>query len=97
MYVVWSDRSGGDSDIFFKRSSTSGDIFQNTQDLSNGIDGEAQQHIVKEGNNVYVVWAEGAGADFDVYFKKSTNSGASFGSTVNLSNDDNTSVVPKLQ
>ena len=62
VYTVWSDSSGGDdADIFFKRSATSGDSFQSTKDLSNGKDGDAQdQHIVKEGNNVYVVWSEGA-------------------------------------
>ena len=54
------------------------------------------QHIAKEGNNVYVVWSEGAGAHRDVYFKRSTNNGASFGSTVNLSNDDTFSEIPDI-
>jgi hypothetical protein len=93
VYVVWNDLSGGDADTFFKRSGTSGDSFQNTKDLSNGIDGDAQeQRIAKEGNNVYVVWSEGG----DVYFKRSTNNGASFGSTINLSNDDNFSGSPEI-
>jgi hypothetical protein len=69
VYAVWRDSSGGDDDIFFKRSITSGDSFQSTKDLSSGIDGDAQeQRIAKEGNNVYVVWSEGG----DVYFKRST-------------------------
>ena len=76
--------SEGDADTFFKRSATSGDSFQSTKDLSNGIDGEAsEQHIAKEGNNVYVVWSE----DGEYIFKRSTNNGASFGSTINLSNE----------
>jgi len=93
VYTVWSDSSGGDADTFFKRSITSGDSFQNTKDLSNGKNGDAEgQHIVKEGNNVYVVWSE----EGDVYFKRSTNNGASFGSTINLSNDDNISDRPEI-
>ena len=97
VYTVWNDRSEGDFDTFFKRSATSGDSFQSTKDLSNGIDGDAgDQHIAKEGNNVYVVWSEGVGADRDVYFKRSTNNGASFGSTVNLSNDDTFSEIPDI-
>ena len=100
VYTVWNDRSGGDPDTFpntfFKRSATSGDSFDSTKDLSNGIDGFAQeQHIAKEGNNVYVVWVEGAGPH-DVYFKRSTNGGASFESTINLSNDDNGSAHPDI-
>jgi hypothetical protein len=97
VYTVWSDSSGEDADIFFKRSATSGDSFQSTKDLSNGKDGGAQdQRIAKEGNSVYVVWSEGVGAERDVYFKKSTNNGESFGSTINLSNDDNFSQKPEI-
>jgi hypothetical protein len=93
VYAVWRDSSGGDDDIFFKRSITSGDSFQSTKDLSSGIDGDAQeQRIAKEGNNVYVVWSEGG----DVYFKRSTNSGSSFGNTINLSNDDSFSGSPEI-
>ena len=40
VYTVWNDRSEGDFDTFFKRSATSGDSFQSTKDLSNGIDGD---------------------------------------------------------
>ena len=92
VYTVWSDSSGGDADIFFKRSITSGDSFQSTKDLSDE-DGDAQdQRIVKEGNNVYVVWSE----DGDVFFKRSTNNGASFGDTINLSDDSHFSHLPQI-
>jgi hypothetical protein len=93
VYTVWSDSSEGDADTFFKRSATSGDSFQSTKDLSNGKNGEAfEQHIAKEGNNVYVVWSE----DGDIFFKRSTNNGQSFGSTVNLSNDPHDSRDPDI-
>jgi hypothetical protein len=93
VYTVWRDDSRGDDDTFFKRSATSGDSFQSTKDISNGKAGDAQdQRIVKEGNNVYVVWTE----DGDVIFKRSTNNGASFGSTINLSNDDTLSERPDI-
>ena len=92
VYTVWSDSSGGDADIFFKRSITSGDSFQGTKDLSDE-DGDAEdQSIVKEGNNVYVVWSE----DGDVFFKRSTNNGASFGDTINLSDDNHFSHLPQI-
>jgi hypothetical protein len=98
VYTVWGDGSKGGGDTFFKRSTTSGDSFQNTKDLSNGIDGEASNiHIVKEGNNVYVVWTEGGSfSDSEVYFKRSTDNGASFGSTINLSNDGSSSQKPEI-
>jgi hypothetical protein len=93
VYAVWGDASKGGGDTLFRKSSDAGNTFQSILDLSNNKAGEAtEQHIVKEGNNVYVVWSE----DGDVFFKRSTNNGASFGSTVNLSNDDKTSDTPDI-
>ena len=45
---------------------------------------------------MYVVWVRRCRCRYDVYFKRSTNGGASFGSTINLSNDDNSSVSPEI-
>ena len=71
-------------------------IFHSTLDLSNGKDNPASDasdpQIVKEGNNVYVVWSD----DEDVFYKRSTNGGASFGITINLSNDNNPSFLPQI-
>ena len=82
-------------DIFFKRSATSGDSFQDTKDLSNGKDGEAQINILLKKEIMCMWYGQKMRAD-DIYFKRSTNNGASFGSTINLSNDDNSSVSPEI-
>jgi hypothetical protein len=93
VYTVWGDASKGGGDTLFRKSSDAGNTFQSILDLSNNKAGEAsEQHIIKQGNNVYVVWSE----DGDVFFKRSSNSGTSFGSTVNLSNDDKTSDTPDI-
>ena len=41
---------------------------------------------------MYVVWSE----DGDVFFKRSTNNGASFGDTINLSDDNHFSHLPQI-
>jgi hypothetical protein len=93
VYTVWGDASKGGGDTLFRKSPDAGNTFQSILDLSNNKAGEAtEQHIVKQGNNVYVVWSE----DGDVFFKRSTNNGASFGSTINLSDDDKTSDTPDI-
>ena len=95
VYTVWGDDTIGDGDTFFRKSSDSGNSFHGILDLShsNGNDGDAiGQKIVKEGNNVYVVWSE----DGDIFFRKSTNSGSSFGSIIRLSNDNHFSTLPQI-
>jgi hypothetical protein len=97
VYTVWEDKTKGDGDTFFRRSSDAGNNFHSIIDLSNNAAGEAKgivpdQKIAKIGNNVYVVWSENG----DVFFKRSTDNGAHFGSTINLSNDEDNSTDPQI-
>jgi hypothetical protein len=97
VYTVWEDKTKGDGDTFFRRSSDAGNNFHSIVDLSNNAAGEARgivpdQKIAKIGNNVYVVWSENG----DVFFKRSTDNGAHFGSTINLSNDEDNSTDPQI-
>jgi hypothetical protein len=97
VYAVWEDKTKGDGDTFFRRSSDAGNNFHSIIDLSNNAAGEAKgivpdQKIAKIGNNVYVVWSENG----DVFFKRSTDNGAHFGSTINLSNDEDNSTDPQI-
>jgi len=91
VYIVW----GGTGDVFFRKSSDSGNSFQNAIQLSTG-NGAERPIIAKAGNNVYVVWTADGNGSRDVFFKRSTDSGASFGGTINLSNDANSSSEPQI-
>jgi hypothetical protein len=85
VYTVWEDKTKGDGDTFFRRSSDAGNNFHSIVDLSNNVAGEAtDQKVAKIGSNVYVVWIENG----DLFFKRSTDNGAHFASTINLSNDE---------
>ena len=58
VYSVWEDKSKGNGDTFFRRSSDAGNNFHSIIDLSNSVAGEAtDQKVAKIGNNVYVVWS----------------------------------------
>jgi len=46
------------------------------------------------GNNVYVVWRDNTPGNNEVFYRRSIDGGASFGSTVNLSNNDGSSTSP---
>jgi hypothetical protein len=93
VYSVWEDKSKGNGDTFFRRSSDARNNFHSIIDLSNNVAGEAtDQKVTKIGNNVYVVWSENG----DVFFKRSTDNGAHFKSTINLSNDEDKSRTPQI-
>jgi hypothetical protein len=84
VYVVWTDNTTGNGDIYFKRSVDNGTSFGNIENLSNDIGSSYGPKIVISGNNVYVVWTDNTTGNGDIYFKRSVDNGTSFGSTQNL-------------
>ena len=43
-----------------------------------------------------VVWVDNTPGNYDIFYRRSTNSGASFGSTANLSNSGASSFSPAV-
>jgi len=89
VYVAWSsyqDHTSND-DILFRKSTDGGATFSDTINLSNTPDRSFQAAIAVSGNEVYVVWSDGTQDNHDILLRKSTNGGASFGSTINISED----------
>jgi len=64
--------------------------------LSQNMGDSQEGQILASGNNVYVTWIEGPEDNQNVFFKKSTDNGATFGSTVNLSNMQGKVVLLKM-
>jgi hypothetical protein len=85
VYIVW----GGDfnGDIYLTRSTDGGASFANTINLSNNTGYLDDLRIAAAEDNVYVLWNGGQIDDNQVFFKRSTDGGASFANTINLSNN----------
>jgi hypothetical protein len=84
IYVIWTDNTTGNGDIYFKRSSDNGTSFGNIENLSNDNGNSYEPQIAVSENNVYVVWTDNTTGNGDIYFKRSSDNGTSFGSTQNL-------------
>jgi hypothetical protein len=97
-----SDNTTGNDDIQYRRSTDGGASFGSTINLSNDPGLSQDPQIATSGNNVYVVWKDNTPYSFDkthnwqIFFKKSTDGGASFGSTIDLSNSHGFSLYPKI-
>src|SRR5918994_4847653 len=85
VYVLWSDDTTGNGDIYFKRSADNGTNFGSTENLSNSPGKSTDAQIAVNQNNVYVIWSDGTTGNGDIYFKRSADNGTNFGSTENLS------------
>jgi hypothetical protein len=96
VYVVWGDTTPGNPDILYRRSTDSGANFGSTVNLSNTVGGSGVPDVAASGNNVYVVWVDSTPGNPDILYRRSTDSGANFGSTVNLSNTISDSFYPAV-
>ena len=100
VYVFWMDLILGNDDIYFKKSTDGGASFGDTINLSNDAgDSYDYQVNIPTNDTMYVVWqdeTQGVNGTSEIYFKKSTDSGASFGDTINLSNNTGDSTDPYL-
>jgi len=97
VYVVWvHDINFTNSDIFFRKSTDDGNSFGSTKNLSNNAGISVLPRIAVARNNVYVVWTDNTRGNNEIFFKKSTDDGNSFGSTVNLSRNLGDSRGPEI-
>src|SRR5215208_3055176 len=108
VYVVWSETvntinptansTSKSFDIFFRRSTdgghTFGDIVNMSNNSSNGESNLAQ--ISVSGDNVYVVWEAKLLQNNDIFFRRSTDGGHTFGDIVNVSNNSGLSSNPQI-
>jgi len=82
VYIVWHEFESSTStasEIYFSRSTNSGGTYSSRVNLSSsaGISSSEEQ-IFSSGNNVFVVWTDDDLVQKKVYFRRSTDGGATF-------------------
>jgi hypothetical protein len=82
VYVVWQDRTPGNTGILFARSIDGGLTFGEPDNISEDTAFFANPQISSEGNTVYVVWQSDNG---DILFARSIDGGLTFGEPDNIS------------
>jgi hypothetical protein len=82
VYVVWV----ANNDIFLRTSADNGASFASTIPISNNAGTSSSPQITASGSNVYVVWQDDTNSpgNDDIFFSRSTDSGATFSSPVNI-------------
>jgi hypothetical protein len=96
VYVVWSDNSPGNFEILYRRSTDGGETFGDTVNLSITAGDSSAPAVAVSGDNVYVVWSDNSLGNLDIFYRRSTDGGANFGDTVNLTNFGGDSSAPAV-
>jgi hypothetical protein len=85
--VVWADRTPGNDDIYFSRSTNGGETWSQAVNISN-TPGVSQSPViaVDYAGNIDVTWFDETSRNYDIYFSRSTDDGLTWNQVVNISN-----------
>ncbi len=96
VHVVWQDFSDGDWEVFYKRSTDAGVSWSVDTRLTNDSINSFEPSVSVSGSVVHVVWYDFRHGQSEIYYKRSTDDGISWGVDARLTNDPAASGLPSI-
>jgi hypothetical protein len=97
VYAIWADDTSGNREVLFTRSEDNSTSFDKVKNLSDNPSDSFNQEMAVFGDNVYVLWLDqDEGDNTNILLKASSDGGATFGRTVNVSSNANEETFPKI-
>jgi BNR repeat-like domain len=85
LHVAWSDDTPGHYEIYHKKSEDGGANWSASRRLTWTADPSYDPFIAADSmGNIHVVWEKGTVGNYDIFYKKSTDGGATWTTTQNL-------------
>ncbi|MCX6163119.1 MAG: exo-alpha-sialidase [Ignavibacteriae bacterium] len=96
VHVVWHDPRDGNLEIYYKHSTDGGVTWGADTRLTNASSVSCFPSIACSGLNLHVVWRDERNANWEVYYKRSTDGGTTWGSDTRLASDSAGSEKPSI-
>jgi len=96
VYLVWYDYTPGAAEIYFRRSIDNGATWENAKRLTNNAGQSTLPRVVASGDNVYVTWQDTTPGNWETYFRRSTDNGATWKSAKRITNTAADSLNPDI-
>ncbi len=84
VHVVWQEYRDGNWEIYYKRSTDGGISWGADRGLTNNNATSWYPSVAVSGQIVHVVWQDYRDGNFEIYYKRSTNGGVSWGADTRL-------------
>jgi hypothetical protein len=94
--VVWQDDRDGNREIYHKRSTDGGTTWGSDTRLTNNASSSQYPSVAFAGSAVHVVWQDDRDGNGEIYFKRSTDGGATWDSDTRLTNNASSSMYPSV-
>lgn len=97
IHLVWEDHESGNPEIYYKRSTDGGATWTSSKRLSwTSGDSEDPAISVDSNNFIYVVWNDDTPGNHEIYYKRSTDGGTSWGGIKRLTWTPGLSYAPVI-
>lgn len=97
LHVAWYDtRDSGNFEIYYKRSQDGGITWEPDVRLTFDYEYSWYPSLVLTNTNVHVVWRESRAGNYEIFYKRSTDEGSTWGADTNLSNAAGSSETPSI-
>ena len=96
VHVVWQDYRDGNMEIYTKHSSDGGMSWGSDTRLTYNPSDSQRPSVAVSDSNVHVVWRESRDGNMEIYTKRSTDRGASWGADTRLTNNSSVSETPSV-
>ena len=96
VHVVWMDRRDGNYEIYYKRSTDEGVSWGADTRLTNNSAISGSPSVSVSGQILHVVWHDSRDGVNEIYYKRSTDGGVSWGADTRLTNNPGNSIWPSI-
>jgi len=96
IHVVWMDGRDGNSEVYYKRSTDGGTTWEADTGLAVDIFQSQRPSIAASGSYVHVVWHDARDGNNEIYYKRSTDGGTSWGADTRLTDDSASSELASV-
>ncbi|MEO8513768.1 MAG: T9SS type A sorting domain-containing protein [Ignavibacteria bacterium] len=96
LYAVWTDTRDGNGEIYFKHSSNSGISWGTDTRITNNNSYSGYPSVAVSGIVLHVAWYDSRDGNEEIYYKRSTDGGLSWGADTRMTTEDSSSAFPSL-
>jgi len=96
VYIVWTDSTPGNYEIYFIMSNDAGTSWTPIKRLTNTAGDSWWPEIAIEGSNIYLVWQDDSSGHFQINFKRSINGGKNWKAATRFTSSSADSMYPCL-
>jgi len=86
VHVVWFDKRDGNYEIYYKRSTDAGVNWGTDTRLTSNSSDSRYPSVAVSGSVIHVVWYDNRDGNNEIYYKRSTDAGVSWGADTRVTN-----------